>query len=128
MMLALALLAFTGAALVTSSLAHTARAWRYAMAVTILCAFAAVAGIGQTLHAVTRYFSSEVSHGLLVAVSALPFILALASLYNRRRHTPRHTPGPEDDPLYRRFRAEKLRRHRLQRQQEEALDESADPI
>lgn len=128
MLLALAILAFTAAAIVTSSLAYTARAWRYAMAVTILCAGAAVAASAGALHAVTRYFSSEVSHGLLVAVSALPFILALASLCNRRRHTPRHTPSPEDDPLYRRFRQEKLRRHRLRRQQDEALDETADPI
>jgi uncharacterized membrane protein len=128
MLLVFTVTGFGGAAMVTSSLAYTPRAWWYALAGTILCALAAVAALAEALHAIVRYFSGEISHGLLVVAAAIPFCLALAGLCRRRRHTPRHTPGPEDDPLYRRYHEERLRRFRLRRQREEAIDESADPI
>jgi hypothetical protein len=113
------LLAFVLIGTVTSSLAHAERAWRQAFAATLLCAIPLIAWTAGALRDAVRYFTGDIALPLAIALAGLPFLLVLVQLYSRRKNTPRHTPGPNDDPLYRRFRSEKLRRYRLRRQQEE---------
>jgi hypothetical protein len=125
------LLTFAFAAMVTSSLAYSERGWRYALAVTLLSAIPLVIWVAGLLRSAVRFFTGDIALPLALLLAALPFALVVAHLCSRRKNTPRHAPGPEDDPLYRRFRAEKLRRYRLRRQQEEQEEQqvnSTEPL
>ena len=128
MLYLLVLLLFAVIAMVTSGLAYAERAWRYAMGATTLAAVLLVIWSADFLQRVARYFSGEIDLTVALAAAALPFGGVLLHLCARRQNTPRHAPGPDDDPLYRRFRAEKIRRRRLQRQQEEMLENSDGPL
>jgi hypothetical protein len=73
-------------------------------------------------------FDQTLHPALAAMIVALPFFLVLASLFVRRRNTPRHSPSVNDDPTLRRHLEEKHRRARKRRQDEAALENSDAPI
>jgi hypothetical protein len=79
------------------------------------------------LRALLRSVDFELSPLLATLAAALPLCLILANLGVRRRNTPRHTPGINDDPTLRRYVEEKTRRARKRRQEEEAIENSDAP-
>ena len=130
-MLFLALLAvFAIASLVTSALAHDERRWRYSVGVTIACAMILVSWTANLLSAGLHYLSHRIDPLMAVLIAATPYVVVVFNLWIRRRRTPRHTPGLNDDPVLRRYLEEKLRRHRQRRQAEalESTSNEADPF
>ena len=124
-MLFIALLAIFGAAsLATSALAYDERRWRYAAGVTVASGVILAAWSAKLLVAAAANQVSWDIHPLVaVLIAVVPYAVVVSNLWARRRHTPRHAPGIDDDPVLRRHVAEKRRRSRLQRQAE--ADEAA---
>jgi hypothetical protein len=124
-MLFIVLLAVFGAgALVTSALAYDELRWRYAIVVTVACAVILAAWTARLLAAALGWLSWDLHPAIALLISAVPYGAVVFSLWTRRRHTPRHVPGLDDDPVLRRHVAEKLRRLRRRRQLE-AQEEAA---
>ncbi len=113
---------FVLAAVITSGIAHTPRAWRYAMGLTMALAVPLIIWSVEWLQVIAKFLGVRIELTKGLPVVALPFGIVMARLAMRRRHTPRYVPSAEDDPVYRRFLEEKRRRRRLRRQQEDALD------
>jgi hypothetical protein len=123
----ISLVLFSCSAAVTSGLVYNERGWRYAMGCTAACAVLPLLWIADLLPRLARAASLSLHPALTFVVAALPFGIVLLRLWWRRIHTPRHTPGPEDDPVLRRYLEEKVRRRRKRRQEEALLENSEDP-
>jgi hypothetical protein len=121
------LFVFSIAAMVTGGLAHDERRWQYAFAVTVTSSILLATWSGKLLAMAMKALSLPVHPVTPFGLAAAPFALVLAHLCLRRYETPRHIPGPDDDPVLRRYREEKLRRRRRARQLEE-MESSGDDL
>jgi hypothetical protein len=115
-------LIFVTASLVASAFAHDERRWPYPAAVAIACAILLVIWTAQLMNTGLGYFSYRIPPVISVLIAAPPYLVVILNLLIRRRNTPRHVPGLDDDPVLRRYLAEKLRRRRRQRQEEMEAD------
>jgi hypothetical protein len=80
----------------------------------------------ELLAGALEYVSVRIDPFWSVVLGALPCALVLADVWWRRRRTPRFKPSLDDDPVLRRYVAEKIRRARLRRQAEELQAASDD--
>jgi hypothetical protein len=119
------LMLFVAASTVTSALAYDQRRWHYAATITALCAVTLAAWTTNLLSSGLRHVSWQAHPVIVFVFAASPYAAVMLNLWIRRCRTPRHTPGPDDDPVLRRYLAEKRRRAR-QRRQTEALEAAAE--
>lgn len=119
------LMVFGTASLMTSALAHDELRWRYAAALTVAGAILLTSWSARLLTAGLHHMGYDIHLLMAVLIAGMPNAAVLFNLWIRRKRTPRHTPGPEDDPVLRRYLEEKVRRER-RRRQAEALDAAAD--
>jgi hypothetical protein len=122
------LLVFLGAALVTAGLVYQPRSWRVAMGLTTVCALLLAVLTARYLLGARGTLLAPRSAVLALALATLPYGAVLLRLTLTRLRTPRHEPGPDDDPILRRYLHEKVRRSRKRRQEEELLESSGDPM
>lgn len=113
---------FVVTAFVTSTLRYTLHAWRWGMAAAVACAVILIGPALRVLPVLAKAVSLPLGPAAIWTLALLPFGVVLLRLWLQRRNTPRALPGPDDDPVLRRFRAEKLRRRRLERQRQELLE------
>ena len=119
------LIVFAAASMVTSALAHDQHRWHYAATITAICAVTLATWTADLLTSALNYVSWQ-AHPIIVFVfAATPYTAVMRNLWIRRCRTPRHTPSLDDDPVLRRYVAEKVRRTRLRRQAE-ALEAAAE--
>lgn len=126
MLYLLTLLAFALAAMVTSSLSFDERRWRWAAGCTAACALVLTTWTGAWLQKLGGGSWAALRPAPAFLLGSLPFVLVLVRLWLRRQATPRHIPSLDDDPVMRRYLAEKVRRIRRQRQEEERLESNSD--
>jgi hypothetical protein len=119
MIFLLLLVSFAIAAMATGALSHDERKWRYAAGLTVATAATLTWRSAELLISALHFISCDIHPVTAGLLAAGPYAWVVVDLWVRRQHTPRHAPGPDDDPVLRRYLEEKLRRHRRRRHAEE---------
>jgi hypothetical protein len=119
------LIGFVTVAMITSALAHDPHRWGYAASLMAVCAAILAVWSAELLSAGINYLSWPAHPSIIFVFAAAPYAAVVVNVLIRRGRTPQHTPSLEDDPVLRRYVAEKLRRAR-QRRQAEALEAAPD--
>lgn len=112
------LVVFGIAALATSALAHDPQRWRYAASLMVLSAALLVVWTADLLSLALENAVGPVPGLIILVLAAAPYGMVMLNLWIRRSRTPLHTPSVADDPVLRRYLAEKLQRSRRRRQTE----------
>jgi hypothetical protein len=127
MLFAATLAAFVTGAMVASALAHEPTRWRYAAGLTLGCGVILATWSANVVTATLLFFGTRIEPAVAWVVASVPYALVIVNMWIRRGRTPRYAPGPDDDPVLRRYLAEKLRRRRLRRQAEDTESATDDP-